>query len=377
MQSGRFDGVPRHHYFQGVMPASLVMQHTRWELPFFVTPRDRVRMKTEVTPGLVPLLVVREAARAIDFYVRVFDATVLARHEHGPRRHVSHADLQIGDVSFAVTEELCAFASDAPPSLGGSPVALQLFVSDTDAVVARMCEAGASIVFPVQELLGERMARVCDPFGHVWLLRQRLVRLSIEEIQRQRDELFARFEQSSTLEEGPRPPQVPIPRGQIHLILGPVGAGKSTFAAKLAGERSAVRLTLDEWMSTLFSPDRPDSGVMEWYVERAARAVDQIWSVALSITALGGDVLLEIGLLRRDQREAFYYRVADLGLALVIHVLDAPRDVRRERVLQRNQERGATFSMIVPPEVFELASDLWQPLDATECEGREVHFSGE
>ena len=60
--------------------------------------------------------------------------------------------------------------------------------------------------------------------------------------------------------------------------------------------------------------------------------------------------------------------------ALVVYVLDAPRDVRRERVLRRNAEQGETFSMVVPPHIFELASDLWQPPGEAECAERSVVF---
>ncbi len=161
---------------------------------------------------------------------------------------------------------------------------------------------------------------------------------------------------------------------QLHLIVGPVGAGKSTFAQQLAAERRAVRLTLDDWMTRLFSPDRPESGVMEWYVERAARCVDQIWRVAGSLIDAGTDVILEIGLIRRDARARLLERVDAAGDTLTVYVLEAPREVRRERVERRDREHGATFSMVVPPHFFELASDLWQPLDDDECEGREVRF---
>jgi uncharacterized glyoxalase superfamily protein PhnB/predicted kinase len=324
---------------------------------------------------LVPLLVVRGAARAIDFYVRALGATVSARYEHGPERHVSHADLVVGDAAFAVTEEARAWNSDAPPSLGGSPVVLQLGVGDTDAVLASMRDAGATVVFPAEELFGERMARVRDPFGHLWILRQRLVELSIDETQRMRDELFTRFAQletESTVEHSPALGQAPTAR--VHLVVGPVGAGKSTFALRLASEQGAVRLTLDDWMTTLFRPDRPEEGVIEWYVERASRCDEQIWKLAKAIVDLGTGVILEIGLLRRAERASFYDRAADAGVDLTIHVLDAAREVRRERVMERNRERGATFSMVVPPAFFELASDLWEPPDALECERRDVRW---
>jgi len=159
-----------------------------------------------------------------------------------------------------------------------------------------------------------------------------------------------------------------------HLIIGPVGAGKSTFAVGLARERGAVRFTLDEWMTSLFSPDRPTDGIVEWYVERASRCVDRIWELAKSVLEAGTPVVLEIGLLERSQREAFYDRVARAGIDLTIHVVDAERTVRRARVLERNRTKGETFSMIVPLEVFELASDLWEPPHADECAAHDVRF---
>jgi uncharacterized glyoxalase superfamily protein PhnB/predicted kinase len=358
------------------------------------------------TPRLVPLLVVRGAARAIDFYARALGATVLTRHEHGPERHLGHADLAIGQGTFSLTEEARAWNSDAPPSLGGSPVLLQLHVEDAAATFAAMCGAGADAVFAPLELLGERMARVCDPFGHSWILRQRLEALSVEEIQRQREELYARAagldseagssraltpqraRNESKLGHSPPPGQAqnhdaashgaatcPAPRrGRVHLVLGPVGAGKSTFALRLTREQQGIRLTLDAWMASLFRADRPDDGVIAWYQERAARCIEQIWAVASQALEAGTDAVLELGLLKRLEREQMYRRIEDAGFEATVHVLDASRDVRRARVEERNRAQGATFSMVVPPGIFELASDLWEPPGASECEGRDVRF---
>lgn len=160
----------------------------------------------------------------------------------------------------------------------------------------------------------------------------------------------------------------------IHLLLGPVGAGKSTFARQLCANRRAVRLTLDEWMAQLYSADRPEAGVMEWYVERTGRCIEQIWKLTQSLVAAQTEVVLEIGLIQRPARERLYRRVDAAGYEMDIYVLDAPRDERWERVQKRNQQQGETFSMVVPEHIFELASDMWEPLDEDECRRRNVRF---
>jgi predicted kinase len=159
---------------------------------------------------------------------------------------------------------------------------------------------------------------------------------------------------------------------QLRLVIGPVGAGKSTLASCLCREHGALRLTLDDWMTRLFRPDRPAEGVMPWYVERAARCVDQIWQVSLGALAIGVDVVLEIGLIRRAEREVFYARVDDAAIGLEVYLVDAPRELRRQRVARRNRERGETFAMEVPPAFFELASDCWEPPEDHEHATRKI-----
>jgi predicted kinase len=161
---------------------------------------------------------------------------------------------------------------------------------------------------------------------------------------------------------------------RIHLIVGPVGSGKSSFALRLAREQHAVRLNLDEWMAALFRPDRPETGVMAWYVERTQRCLGQIWTLAERLLEAETNVVLEIGLIQRRDRASFFERVDASHRDLTVYVLDAPRELRRQRVQQRNAQQGETFSMLVPPEIFELASDLWEPLDERECTGRDVRF---
>lgn len=160
----------------------------------------------------------------------------------------------------------------------------------------------------------------------------------------------------------------------VHLLIGPVGAGKSTLARSLAQEHRALPLILDSWFTRLFSPDRPESDVITWYVERAERTLTQIWQVTKDALQTGTPVILEVGLIRRSQREQFYGWVDAEAIDLKIYLVDAPREVRRRRVLDRNVKRGDTFSMNVPPEFFEMASDLWEAPEQTELDERQIQL---
>ena len=155
-------------------------------------------MPSQPSSSLVPLLVVRDAASAIDFYGQALGAREELRLVNRQSGAVSHADLSIGDSRFSLTEEARGWTSDAPPSLGGSPVVLQLRVADVDAAFERLRAAGGAVIFPVVEFCGERMARLRDPYGHLWLLIERIEELSPQEMQRRRDAWAARAQTPKT-----------------------------------------------------------------------------------------------------------------------------------------------------------------------------------
>lgn len=161
---------------------------------------------------------------------------------------------------------------------------------------------------------------------------------------------------------------------KVYLVEGPVGAGKSTYSAKLSEKIKAPHYNLDAWMARLFSPDRPSTGTLPWYIERKERCVEQIWDTAKRNLDANCDVILELGLVQQDSRQAMYRRIEDSGHTVVVHVLDVPREVRRERVQFRNVEQGDTFSMVVPDEIFEMASDMWEEPQDVECDDYEVVF---
>ncbi len=158
----------------------------------------------------------------------------------------------------------------------------------------------------------------------------------------------------------------------LHLIEGPVGAGKSTYAGRLALAEGAVHLNLDEWMVHLFSPDRPADGFMPWYGERKDRCIDQIWRITERLMDADITTVLELGLVQRAAREHIYARADAAGYVLQVHVLDTPRETRRQRVRARNETGSGTFRMVVSDEIFELADGAWEAPDEWECQARGI-----
>jgi len=155
----------------------------------------------------------------------------------------------------------------------------------------------------------------------------------------------------------------------LHVIFGPSGAGKSTYAKDLARRTPAVHFAIDEWMARLFAPDMPEPLEFEWMMERVERCEAQIWSTAAAAMAAGTSVVLDLGLMRRADRA----RVAEIAeacdLPLQFHFVTAPQEVRRARVLDRNQVRGETFSIEVTPDMFAFIEGVYEPPESDELAG--------
>ncbi|MBZ0237130.1 MAG: ATP-binding protein [Deltaproteobacteria bacterium] len=157
----------------------------------------------------------------------------------------------------------------------------------------------------------------------------------------------------------------------VHLVYGPVGAGKTTYGRALAAERGAVFFCLDEWMATLFLMDAPSPITLDWALPRTERCEAQIWAVARQVLARGIDVILELGFFTRDQRARLRDLVAAAGSPIEVHVLEVPQDVRRERVRARNRG-SATLTVEVEDAMFDWAEGYYEPPAGDELAGARV-----
>lgn len=144
-----------------------------------------------IPPGyatVTPYLIIRGAAKAIDFYQRAFGAVELFRLD-GPDGTIGHAEIKIGDSPVMLADGMPD--NRDPLTLGGTAVSFMVYVPDVDAAFARAIAAGATVQRPViDQFYGDRTGTLVDPFGHVWSLGTHIEDVSSEEMNRRMKEMM-------------------------------------------------------------------------------------------------------------------------------------------------------------------------------------------
>jgi len=138
----------------------------------------------------------------------------------------------------------------------------------------------------------------------------------------------------------------------IHLIVGNTGSGKTTYAQSLKEETQAVIFSIDKWNKTLFLEDKKEDDGLEWFLERIERAESMILDLVIQLESAGTDSILDLGLSKLSHREKFRQFSAAYCFEIKLHFLDIPKEIRWERVCQRNKEKGETFEFEVSESNF-------------------------
>jgi len=150
-------------------------------------------MVTPVAEGytaVTPYLCVRGAADAIDFYTKMFGAKERMRMPQ-PDGKIGHSELVIRDAVVMLSDEFTDMGVLSPQSLGGSPVTLNVYVDDVDAVVERAVAAGATLDRPVENrFYGDRSGQIVDPWGHRWSIATHVEDVPPDEMQRRAEEFM-------------------------------------------------------------------------------------------------------------------------------------------------------------------------------------------
>lgn len=149
-------------------------------------------MSAKVSPipkdhhSVTPMLMVRGAAKEIDFLKQAFGATEKERHT-APDGSIMHAQVQIGDSMIML--------GDAKGDCQPTTAALYLYVPNVDEVYQRAVAAGAKSEMELaDQFWGDRSGSVTDPAGNRWWLATHKEDVSAEELKRRAAKFMAQHQ---------------------------------------------------------------------------------------------------------------------------------------------------------------------------------------
>lgn len=147
--------------------------------------------------SVTPYLTTHNATQAIEFYKRAFGAQELGKLPM-PDGKIGHAELRIGNSIVMLADEFPQAGNQSPQSLKGTSVGLALYVENVDEVFERAVKAGATVKEPVMDKFwGDRAGTLVDPFGHKWTILTHQEDVSIPEMQKRMEKMFAQKEHAT------------------------------------------------------------------------------------------------------------------------------------------------------------------------------------
>jgi PhnB protein len=134
---------------------------------------------------VTPQLTLENTAQAIEWYKDALGAEELSRSE-SPDGKIMHAEIRVGDSRLMLNDEMGGGKS--PRAIGGSPMALWVYVDNCDAMFNRAIAAGAQVAGPMGQMAdqfwGDRSGTFTDPFGYRWSIATRKEDLTQQEMER-------------------------------------------------------------------------------------------------------------------------------------------------------------------------------------------------
>jgi len=152
----------------------------------------KVKPIPEGNHSVTAALVVRDGKKAIEFYKTAFGAKLLSVMNGPDGQSVMHAELKIGDTKIYLGDENPDMGARSPQALGGSPVSLNIYTEDCDAMFKKAIAAGATVKMPLDNMFwGDRYGKLTDPFGHEWGIATHVEDVTESEMEKRGKEWFA------------------------------------------------------------------------------------------------------------------------------------------------------------------------------------------
>jgi PhnB protein len=134
--------------------------------------------------GVTAYLILKDAARAFDFYQKAFGGEPVLRLD-GPDGKIAHAEVRIAGGVVMMSEENVQMGHKSAQTLGGSPVSLMFYVPDVDRAFQRAIAAGGKEFRGVpDQFYGDRSGTLTDPFGIMWTIATHIEDVTEEEVNR-------------------------------------------------------------------------------------------------------------------------------------------------------------------------------------------------
>lgn len=145
---------------------------------------------------VTPMIMVKDARKAIEFYKRAFGAEELFVMPGPDGWGVMHAEVRIGDSIIMMGEEHPQEPCKSAETIGGSPVSFYIYLKDVDEAFKTALAADAEAQMPVQDMFwGDRAGTVQDPFRYKWTLATHIKDLTLQEIRQGAEAFFAQTAQ--------------------------------------------------------------------------------------------------------------------------------------------------------------------------------------
>lgn len=135
-----------------------------------------------------------------------------------------------------------------------------------------------------------------------------------------------------------------------------VGSGKTTLAAHLERNYSALCFSIDEWMIKLYGHHMS----REDFDHKIECIKQLIWLVVERLISIGVNVVLDYGFWQASERNQVCRRIKEKGGIPIIYFLNVPLPKLRERLAKRNRNLSeGTFE--ITPEMLDLFMTRFEP----------------
>jgi predicted kinase len=140
----------------------------------------------------------------------------------------------------------------------------------------------------------------------------------------------------------------------LHLLCGLPGSGKTVLAKSIAASTFAFRFSPDEWIKDIWGNQAEAEG------NRFRDQVEQLqWKIAKRLLLRSMDVIIEWGTWGRNEREKLRDEARAVGARVRFYYLNVPRNILKERILNRNRNLDPYEFYIPEPQIEAFLDDCF------------------